>query len=291
MRLRPAAASLAWATATCSLVLCIAALVLLAQASTASAAERVSLQRTAAFPLSILAFAAVGALVATRRPRNPIGWLFCGIALTGELQAAALGYVRYAVFAAPSSQLAVAPIAWLVNSWVVLFGLIPLLLVLFPNGHLLSPRWRPVVWLTPPNMVLGFFTVGLDLGPVTTQVPLLEAAFGPETGGRLVQAGGFVHEPAMLGAFVAGAVCLGLRLYRSRGDERAQLKWFAYASVVLACTFVVLDLIFASPLREALDPDAPPAPPGLFFGIPFGLALAGVPVAAGVAMTTTRCSP
>src|ERR687884_2265910 len=83
MRLRPAAASLAWATAACSLALCIAALVLLAQASAVSAAERVSLQRTAAFPLSILAFAAVGALVATRRPRNPIGWLCCGIALTG----------------------------------------------------------------------------------------------------------------------------------------------------------------------------------------------------------------
>jgi hypothetical protein len=259
MRLRPAAASLAWATAACSLALCIAALVLLAQASAASAAERVSLQRTAALPLSILAFAGVGALVATRRPRNPIGWLFCGISFTGELQAAALGYVRYALFAAPGSPPAVIPIAWLVNSWVVLFGLIPLLLVLFPDGRLLSPRWRLLVWLTPANMVLGFFTVGLDLGPVTTQVPLLEDVFGPGTGGQLLQAGRNIQGSAMLAAFIAGAVCLGLRLYRSRGDERAQLKWFAYASVVLACTFVVLHLIFASPLREALDPDAPPA--------------------------------
>src|ERR671933_2027851 len=119
---RSAAAGLAWAAAACSLVLCIGALVLLAQASTASAAERVSLQRTAALPLSILAFAAVGALVAARRPGHPVGWLFCAIGLTGELQAAALGYVRYAVFAAPASPPAVAPIAWLVNSWVVLFG-------------------------------------------------------------------------------------------------------------------------------------------------------------------------
>src|SRR5919199_1570589 len=247
MRLRLAATGLAWATAACSLVLCIAALVLLAQASAVSTAERVSLQRTAA-----------------------------------------LGSARYALFAAPSSPPPVAPIAWLVNSWVVLFGLIPLLLVLFPDGHLLSPRWRPVVWLTPANMVVGFFTVGLDLGPVTTQVPLLEAVFGPKTGGWLVQAGRDIHEPAMLAAFIAGAACLGLRLYRSRGDERAQLKWFAYASVVLAGTFVVLDLIFASPAREVLDPDAPPAPPGLFFGIPFGLALAGVPAAACVAILKYR---
>src|SRR5947209_2210742 len=155
MRVRSGMASLAWAAAACSLVLCIGALVLLAQASAASAAERVSLSRTAALPLSILAFAGVGALIATRRPRNPIGWLFCGIGLTGELQAAALGYVRYALFAAPDSPQAAAPIAWLVNTWVVMFGLIPLLLVLFPDGQLLSPRWRPMVWLTPANMVIG----------------------------------------------------------------------------------------------------------------------------------------
>ncbi len=281
-------AGLAWATAACSLVLCIGALALLAQASAASAAERVSLQRTAALPLSILAFAAAGAFIATRRPRNPIGWLFCGIGLTGELQAAALSYVQYAIFTAPGSPPSVAPIAWLVNTWVVMFGLVPLLFLLFPDGRLLSPRWRPMVWLTPANMVVGFFTVGLDLGPVTTQVPLLEDLFGPETGGSLVQVGRDIHESAMLAAFVAGAACLALRLRRARGDERAQLKWFAYASLVLACVLVMLDIIFVSPVRQAIDPDAPPAPPGLFFGVPFGLALAGVPVAAGVAILKYR---
>src|SRR5439155_18011056 len=77
-----------------------------------------------------------------------------------------------------------------------------------------------MVWLTPANMVVGFFTVGLDLGPVTTQVPLLEDLFGPETGGSLVQVGRDIHESAMLAAFVAGAACLALRLRRARGDER-----------------------------------------------------------------------
>src|SRR6266849_8674160 len=244
MRVRSGMAGLAWATAACSLVLCIGALVLLAQASAASAAERVSLQRTAALPLSILAFAAAGAFIATRRPRNPIGWLFCAIGLTGEVQAAALSYVQYAIFTAPGSPPSVAPIAWLVNTWVVMFGLLPLLFLLFPDGRLLSPRWRPMVWLTPANMVVGFFTVGLDLGPVTTQVPLLEDLFGPETGGSLVQVGRDIHESAMLAAFLAGAACLALRLRRARGDERAQLKWFAYASLVLACVLVMLDIIF-----------------------------------------------
>ena len=140
MRIRSGEAGVAWAAAACSLVLCIAALVLLAQASGASAAEQVSLQRTAAFPLSILAFAVAGAVIATRRPRNPIGWLFCGIGLTGELQAAALSYVQYAIFTASGSPPSVAPIAWLVNTWVVVFGLVPLLFLLFPDGQLLSPR-------------------------------------------------------------------------------------------------------------------------------------------------------
>ena len=288
MRIRSGEAGVAWAAAACSLVLCIAALVLVAQASGASAAEQVSLQRTAAFPLSILAFAVAGAVIATRRPRNPIGWLFCGIGLTGELQAAALSYVQHAIFTAPGSAPSVAPIAWLVNTWVVMFGLVPLLFLLFPDGQLLSPRWRPVVWLTPANMVVGFFTVGLDLGPVTSQVPLLEDLFGPQAGGSLVQVGRNIHESAMLVAFVAGAASLALRLRRARGDERAQLKWFAYASLVLACVLVMLDIIFVLPVRQSLDPNAPPAPPGLFFGVPFGLALAGVPVAAGVAILKYR---
>src|SRR5438309_5833648 len=250
MRIRSGEAGVAWAAAACSLVLCIAALVLVAQASGASAAEQVSLQRTAAFPLSILAFAVAGAVIATRRPRNPI--------------------------------------AWLVNTWVVMFGLVPLLFLLFPDGQLLSPRWRPVVWLTPANMVVGFFTVGLDLGPVTSQVPLLEDLFGPQAGGSLVQVGRNIHESAMLVAFVAGAASLALRLRRARGDERAQLKWFAYASLVLACVLVMLDIIFVLPVRQSLDPNAPPAPPGLFFGVSFGLALAEVPVAAGVAILKYR---
>src|SRR5947209_4843681 len=288
MRIRSGEAGVAWAAAACSLVLCIAALVLLAQASGASAAEQVSLQRTAVFPLSILAFAVAGAVIATRRPRNPIGWLFCGIGLTGELQAAALSYVQHAIFTAPGSAPSVAPIAWLVNTWVVMFGLVPLLFLLFPDGLLLSPRWRPVVWLTPANMVVGFFTVGLDLGPVTSQVPLLEDLFGPEAGGSLVKVGRNIHESAMLVAFVAGAASLAPRLRRARGDERAQLKWFAYASLVLACVLVMLDIIFVLPVRQSLDPNAPPAPPGLFFGVPFGLALAGVPVAAGIAILKYR---
>jgi hypothetical protein len=191
------------------------------------------------------------------------------------------------VQAAPGPLPAVEPVAWLVNIWVVTFGLVPLVFLLFPDGRLLSPRWRLLLWLTPAHMAVGFFVVGLDFGSMTTQVPLVEHLLGGQVGGQVVRVGRTIEGVGMVAAFIAAAACLPLRLRRARGDERAQLKWFAYASLMLASVLVLTTLMFFPPARQVLDPDAP-APPALFYGIPFGLALGGLPAAAGVAILKYR---
>jgi two-component system NarL family sensor kinase len=107
---------------------------------------------TSAFPL-------VGALVATRQPHNPLGWIFCTIGLSQGLVGFANEYAVYALWTAPGSLSAGSFMAWL-TSWIWGPGtglLLTYLLLLFPDGRLPSPRWRPVAWLSgvPIALVCG----------------------------------------------------------------------------------------------------------------------------------------
>jgi hypothetical protein len=96
----------------------------------------------------ILAFSSVGALVASRRPRNAIGWLFCFGALVWVLGELTLEYAVYALITAPGALPGGARATWL-GAWARGMGwflVIVFLFLLFPNGRLPSPRWRPVLW-------------------------------------------------------------------------------------------------------------------------------------------------
>ena len=93
--------------------------------------------------LSVLAYSGVGAVIASRRPHNAIGWIFCAMGLTWELNGLAQAYASYLFLTAPASlNLNDLILILTLSMWVVPFGLTPLLLLLFPNGHILSRRWR-----------------------------------------------------------------------------------------------------------------------------------------------------
>src|SRR5918994_717051 len=180
-------------------------------------------------PVLILTFSTVGALVASYRPENAIGWLFLSGAfvwIAGELT---LEYGVYALITDPGALPAGVWAAWF-GAWARGTGwflIVTFLLLLFPAGRLLSPRWRPVLWGAVGFVVL--YTLSSWLSPQTNEVRLTSASnpFGLkyESMGMLYE---FVNITFPL-LIVASGMAVIVRFRRSRGGERQQLKWFAYA--------------------------------------------------------------
>src|ERR1700730_11710765 len=115
--------------------------------------------------LVLLAFATVGSLIASRRPENPIGWIFCISALLWALGDVLLEYTTYAFITVPGS-LPAGALLGVFGDWVRGMGwflVLTFLLLLFPNGHLPSPHWRPLAWLIAGLLVA--YSVALLLSP------------------------------------------------------------------------------------------------------------------------------
>jgi hypothetical protein len=242
----------------------------------ASLNESSSFQNTAFLSLLIFAFSTVGALVASRRPENPIGWLFCSgafIWIVGEL---ALEYGVYALITATGTLPAGAWAAWF-GGWARGMGwflIVMFLLLLFPTGRLPSPRWRPVLWGAVGY--IGFFTLVVWLSPVSADTRLQEFVRNPlgleiALMNLLVD---LLYLTIPLLVVVSGTAVI-VRFRRSRGDERQQLKWFAYAVAVMVVVFVIwfsLELAGLVPLSA------------LAFTVP----LLGLPIAVGIAILKYR---
>lgn len=238
---------------------------------------------------AFLAYALVGAVVASRRPANDIGWLLCGMGPIAQVQGLASAIVAYA--ALPAGQ--VIP-GWLVdpwlmaplrNLWVVSFSAVGLLLLVFPNGRLFSRALAPGLALATFTIVVGLVTSG-SAQPPAMRFPLFDALLPPDLADRLYELGQGTSGISLMALLVLGAISLVVRLARARGVERQQMKWFAYAAVVLALVFVGTAVAFFSPLR-ALDPSAR-IPPAMFGGVPFLLALTALPIGAAVAILRYR---
>jgi hypothetical protein len=185
-------------------------------------------------------FAAVGALIAARRPGNRIGWLL----LVGALSIASAQLAWAYVLSAPDhGGRFIHLVGWIGNllPWPALGALI-LLLLLFPTGQLLSRRWRPVAWAAV--VWCAAVMVSMALYPQLIANPQLQNPIGlTGRAGDLMRS---VQDSALLASIplalvLLAAVSLILRFRRSHGAERQQLKWFAYV-VGLAVANVVLPL-------------------------------------------------
>lgn len=183
-----------------------------------------------------LAFSVVGALVASRQRRNPVGWqlLAVGVFMTANL--AGESYARYALLTAPGSLPGGLYGAWLGWSYAPIVAILAVFLPLyFPTGRLLSPRWRPVLWLGAGFLVLAVAGNALWPGP-DVLVPGVDPVRNPvvflpraKPLFELLQGlAGLCLLPAIGGAIAA----LVVRFRRSRGVERQQLKWFTYAAAL-----------------------------------------------------------
>jgi hypothetical protein len=185
--------------------------------------------------LVVLGFLALGLLVTYRRPRNPVGWIIVGAVVTGLASDFVESYAVYALITAPGSLPGGEVMAW-VSNWIfipVIFAAPAMLFLLFPDGNLLSRRWRPVFWTviltTCAAMVSSFLQPVLNeapfdgvVNPVVTDAPR-----------ALLEPLSYIGWPGMAASFLVAALAMILRLRRSRGVERQQLKLLAAAATVL----------------------------------------------------------
>jgi hypothetical protein len=183
-----------------------------------------------------LAFSVPGAVIVGYRPGNPIGRILCIMGLTMGASVLLGGYGEYALRTNPGSVPGGVLAAWLQNFfWFPVIGLVPLLLLLVPDGSLPSPRWRPVAWVPAVAIVLFSLAGAFSPGPIGGD-PLPEAPQNPvgiEPARQVLEVVGGVAFLAMPALTVVALVALALRFRRARGVERQQLKWFTYGGFLL----------------------------------------------------------
>jgi hypothetical protein len=232
--------------------------------------------------LVLLAFATIGSLIASRRPQNPIGWIFCVSTLLWALGSVLQEYTTYTLITVPGS-LPAGALLGVIGHWIGGIGwflMLTFLLLLFPSGHLPSPRWRSLAWLIA--VLLAAYSITFLLSPY----PYANSALDP----RLTS----VRNPMGIGAandlfdqlagnlplalfptILACIVSVFLRFRRARGIERQQLKWFTYGlAISILMLIIILIAVFTTPSGGS--------------GTLFYLAVVCIPISAGIAMLRYR---
>jgi hypothetical protein len=199
--------------------------------------------------LLFMSFSTVGALVASRHPGNAVGWIFCCIGLSFPFAGAGEEYALYALVTEPGSLPGGEGLIWLAAllGGPIVFAVFTLVFLLFPDGRLLSRRLRVVVWLDLIAVVFLFawaFVPGAfgNLGLVRVSNPL-----GVEGYAAVLDTLGNVGLFLTLAVAVAGVISLVVRFRRARGQERQQLKWFAFSSVVFCTVFAIGPVLWYLP--------------------------------------------
>ena len=274
---RPAASTLSLTLWAISALLVALALVfsVLSRNTTTDASFNVFFE--VGFGFSLLAFPSVGLIVASRRPHNPIGWIFLAAGIAFALSSFAQGYAVYALFTEPGSLPGAELMAWL-SSWLFLpplFSVPAFLFLLFPEGKALSSRWRAVVWIAALGVVC---TVLFAFAPGRLEEPPFDEVVNPlgiESARSILKVVSTVGWASILTSVLTATVSMLVRLRRARGRERQQLKWIASAAGLFALANVVGSATFTTGGQEIGQ-------------LVILFAYAGIPVAAGVAILRHR---
>src|SRR5215203_5942926 len=231
-----AAALLAWSLVALSMALLVGALVLSRAAISAVPNPSFSGETDDASVvtnlITLLPFSVVGAIIASRQPRNAVGWLFCGVGVTLGLNSFTGDYAEFWL-ASGFGMTSLGELAAWFSSWLwylLIFVPLSLLLLLFPDSRLPSPRWRPVAWGVALGTAGGVVGNALRAGPLV-DFPQIANPYGVDSSivGMVGVAGSIVAGGSMMGS----AVSLIVRLRRSGRVERQQIKWLAYGGAVM----------------------------------------------------------
>ncbi|MEO7804341.1 MAG: sensor histidine kinase [Actinomycetota bacterium] len=191
---------------------------------------------------SWLALPAVGALIASRRPGNKIGWLACAFGLPIAVLLFANEYARYALISSPGSLPGGRFMFWL-SQWpfFVSGGIAVFLFLLFPDGTLPSRRWRPIGWIAVGATIAGALAASFGRSTevdMTVENPLAIRSLAPLL--ETVQEGAGATLLALIAVSVLSTL---LRFRRSRGESRQQVKWLLFGLVFMFMMFGFLFVI------------------------------------------------
>ena len=182
-----------------------------------------------------LGFVALGLLVVHRRPANPVGWIIAGAGVTVVTADLLQSYGIYSLFTEPGRFPGGEMAAWLSTLMYVpvLFAAPAMLFLFFPDGKLMGRPWRVVFWLVILTTCVAIVSGALD--PVQDDAPFKGVVnpFGIDPPRALTTTLSFIGWPGMAASFLLAGVAMIVRLRRSRGVERQQLKWIAAAAAVL----------------------------------------------------------
>ena len=232
---------LAWSLAALSVVMFVGSVVLWVLAHSTHVPRSLDADLTTGSLLGqalFLVFPLVGALIASRRPENPIGWL-CLVDGLLWTTTDMLDYHSLYVMASPGSVPFPVGLAgvnhWL---WVPTVGLLgTYVFLLFPDGRLPSKRWRPLAWLS--GVVIASGSLGFMLSPGPLDMPRgIRNPFGLEAA-PWVAVAAYAILPLLPLCMLASALSLVMRYRRSRGDVRQQIKWIAFAASLVALTYLI----------------------------------------------------
>jgi hypothetical protein len=227
----------------------------------------------------VLAFAAVGAIVAWRRPENPIGWAFLGVGLVEPFAILAETYARLGTIGGAGLPVPALVGAIGAAAYTTSTALVIVILLFFPTGRLPSARWRPVLWALVAWLVLVPIVILLAPGPISDTLPVPNpipaAGLLGEVASALRPWEELSSVPFLL---LAGAALIG-RWRGASTRERAQLKWFASAAMLLVVAVLV------ETVRDGGGAGGPLEAVGLLLLVS---AVASIPLAAGVAILRYR---
>ena len=226
----------------------------------------------------LIGYATVGAMIASRQSRNPVGWLLLAIAIAFALQG--FGEIYVSLSAAPGREWVGWFAGWSWYVWITLTGVF--LPLVFPDGRVLSPRWRPVAWLGVSALALSVVGAAFKPGDLDLSAPVQNplGAHGPLE--ALVAAAAPLGNVLATAAFVLAGTSLIMRLRRARGTARAQLKWFVLVGVLAgtAMLLALTEVLFPGDWRRVV---------GAIGWFSFLLlAVVGIPAATGIAILHHR---
>lgn len=233
----------------------------------------------ALFASIFLSMGTVGALIVGRQPRNAVGWILLGAAVLPALAFLGEMYARYGQTVAPLPGIAW---AWWLGDWpwIGILSMVALLPLLFPDGRVPSPAWRPYLWLALTTMLLSASLFALDPGSYPGgryTNPIGVEALRPMA--QFVEGPGYL---SFIGLFLGSAGSLIVRYRRAGSGQRQQIKWFLY-SVAILLTLFLLDAIFQTLGLEDIE--------GVSFWVNTVLsatAFASLPVGIGIAIMRHR---